>query len=68
MWLVAWTRDRHLALWLTPLVAGILVATVYGRFHYVLDVIAGVLLAVAIFATYRWVRRKHPTAPDDDTS
>ncbi len=68
VWLVAWTRDRHLALWLTPLVAGILVATVYGRFHYVLDVIAGVLLAAAIFATYRGVRRKHPTAPDGDTS
>ena len=43
-------------------------ATVYGRFHYVLDVIAGVLLAAAIFATYRWVRRKHPTAPEGDTS
>jgi membrane-associated phospholipid phosphatase len=57
VWLVAWTRDRHLAYWLTPLVGGILVATIYGRFHYVLDVVAGVLLAVTVFGVHRWLQR-----------
>ncbi len=57
VWLVAWSHDRRLSLWLTPLVAGILLATVYGRFHYVLDVIAGVVLATSVFAIYR---AKHP--------
>jgi membrane-associated phospholipid phosphatase len=47
-----------LAYWLTPLVAGILVATIYGRFHYVMDVVAGVLLAVAVFAMYQWLIRR----------
>jgi len=53
VWAVAWTRDRRLALMLTPLVAGILVATVYGRFHCVLDVVAGVVLAGLVFCSYR---------------
>ncbi len=64
VWLVAWTRDRRLALWLTPLVAGILVATVYGRFHYVLDVIAGVLLAGAVYSAYRYAElESHAPGP-----
>jgi membrane-associated phospholipid phosphatase len=31
--------------WLTPLVLSISVATVYGRYHYVMDVFAGILMA-----------------------
>ena len=31
---------------LTPLVLSICVATVYGRYHYVMDVLAGILMAV----------------------
>lgn len=65
VWLVAWTRDRRLALWLTPLVGGILVATVYGRFHYVLDVVAGVTLAVSVFAIYRIARRAAGPGSDE---
>ena len=51
--LVAWHHDRHLGYFLLPIVAGIYVATVYGRFHYALDVIAGLALAVAIVGSYR---------------
>jgi membrane-associated phospholipid phosphatase len=31
--------------WLTPLVVSICVATVYGRYHYAVDVFAGILMA-----------------------
>ncbi|MEK6286524.1 MAG: phosphatase PAP2 family protein [Acidobacteriota bacterium] len=34
--------------WLLPLGAGVIISTVYLRYHYVVDVVAGALLAVAI--------------------
>jgi membrane-associated phospholipid phosphatase len=48
LWLVAWRNQRRLALVLAPIVVGIVVATVYGRFHYVLDVAAGAALAAVV--------------------
>ena len=36
--LMVWYHDRRLGYFLAPIVAGIYVATVYGRFHYALDV------------------------------
>jgi len=36
--------------WLLPFGIGIIVSTVYLRYHYVVDVVAGALLAVAIVA------------------
>lgn len=58
LWLVAWHHDRRLAVWLAPVVAGLLVATVFGRFHYVLDTVAGVGLGVAaVWAGRRLLQR-----------
>jgi membrane-associated phospholipid phosphatase len=48
IFLVAWCHQRRLALLLTPILAGIVAATVYGRFHYALDTIAGLLLAALV--------------------
>ena len=47
----AWkSREKALAGILLPLVSGLIFATVYLRYHYVIDVIAGVLLtAVTIY-------------------
>jgi membrane-associated phospholipid phosphatase len=42
---VAWRHQRPLACFVAPILAGIVVATVYGRFHYALDAFAGLLLA-----------------------
>ncbi len=53
--LVVWYHDRRLGYFLAPIVAGIYVATVYGRFHYARDVIAGLALAVALVGSYRVV-------------
>jgi len=45
--------------WLLPFGCGIIVSTVYLRYHYVIDVIAGALLAVAIVIIanqlHRWL-------------
>ena len=39
-------RERVLVALLIPMVAGLIVSTVYLRYHYVIDVIAGILLTV----------------------
>jgi membrane-associated phospholipid phosphatase len=54
-WLVAWRHQRRLAVGLAPVVGGVIVATVYGRFHYALDTIAGLLVAVAVVAAFTGV-------------
>jgi membrane-associated phospholipid phosphatase len=51
--LVAWRRQRSWLAWLLPIYAGLVFATVFGRFHYAVDVLAGWTLALAIVATYR---------------
>jgi len=56
LWLVAFRYQRRLAILLAPMIAGLIVATVYGRFHYVLDTIAGVALAFAVVGVYQLVR------------
>jgi len=51
VWLAALRNDRRLAGWLLPVAFGIFVATVYGRFHYVLDVFAGWTLALLVYGS-----------------
>jgi membrane-associated phospholipid phosphatase len=56
IWLVAWYRQRKVAYIITPIVAGLILATVYGRFHYVLDVLAGLAVAATVVGLYRLSR------------
>ncbi len=51
--LVAWRHQRRLAYLLVPITGSVMIATVYGRFHYVLDTIAGAALAISVVVTYR---------------
>ena len=53
--LVAWRHQRRLAYLLAPISGGLLIATVYGRFHYVLDTLAGAGLAIAVVVVYRYL-------------
>jgi membrane-associated phospholipid phosphatase len=53
--LVAWRHQRRLACVLVPFTASVMIATVYGRFHYALDTLAGAVLAIAVVAGYRYV-------------
>jgi membrane-associated phospholipid phosphatase len=43
--IVAWRRARDVFWILLPIAAGLVISTVYCRFHYVIDVIAGMTLA-----------------------
>jgi membrane-associated phospholipid phosphatase len=53
--LVAWRHQRRLAYPLIPFTGSVMAATVYGRFHYVLDVLAGAALAIAVVAAHRYL-------------
>jgi membrane-associated phospholipid phosphatase len=55
--LVAWRHQRRLAYPVVLITASVMVATVYGRFHYVLDTIAGAALAIAVVVAYRYLVR-----------
>ena len=58
--LVAWRHQRRLAYLLVPITVSVMIATVYGRFHYVLDALAGAALAIAVVMAYRLVEsRRH---------
>src|SRR5262249_47519910 len=56
--LVAWRHQRRLAYLLAPVIAGVIVATVYGRFHYALDTAAGLALGAAAFSIVRFLREE----------
>jgi membrane-associated phospholipid phosphatase len=43
--IVMWKRARDVFWWLLPIASGLILATVYCRFHYVVDLIAGTTLA-----------------------
>ena len=53
--LVAWRHQRRLAYLLVPFTGSVMIATVYGRFHYLLDTLAGAALAIAVVAAYRYL-------------
>jgi membrane-associated phospholipid phosphatase len=45
MWFMARKYTKRGFLWLTPVILSLYVSTVYGRFHYVTDAVAGVVAA-----------------------
>ncbi len=70
LWLVAWKRQRRLAHLLTPIVLGAIVATVYGRFHYALDAVAGLAVALLVWRIVdgRWAPWNVNHSPEIDDS
>jgi membrane-associated phospholipid phosphatase len=52
--LLAWVYRKRMAVWMTPFVTMLCVSTVYNRYHYVSDVVAGV--AVGLFSF--WLGKK----------
>jgi len=55
--LVAWRHQPRLAYLLVPIAGSVMIATVYGRFHYVLDALTGAALAMAVVVAYRHLSR-----------
>ena len=57
-------RSRKTFLWFLPFGTGLVLATVAGRYHYVVDVLAGVLLAFVVGSAARALARRFPQDPD----
>ena len=55
VWLYAWRNSRPLFWVLSPLVLSLWVSTVYLRYHYLVDVMAGLLLAPVSFLLANWL-------------
>jgi len=55
VWLYAYRNSRRLFWILMPLVLSLWVSTVYLRFHYLVDCVAGFILAPASFALADWL-------------
>jgi membrane-associated phospholipid phosphatase len=53
--LVAWKRARDVFWFLLPVASGLILSTVYCRYHYVIDVIAGTVLAVVTVPIGDWL-------------
>jgi len=47
-------RSRRTFLGFLPFAIGLAVATVYGRYHYAIDVISGIALAFLVVPLARW--------------
>ena len=52
--LVAWRHQRRLVYLLVPITLSVMIATVYGRFHYVIDTLAGAALAIVVVLGYQY--------------
>jgi membrane-associated phospholipid phosphatase len=65
--ILAWRHQRRLAYLLISLTISLMIATVYGRFHYLIDTLAGAALAIAVVVAYRylssWPGRKTDEMP-----
>jgi membrane-associated phospholipid phosphatase len=55
-WFTAWKHFPKLAWAMTPFVIGMALATIYGRYHYVADILAGIVVALIAFETARRFR------------
>ncbi len=55
--MLAFRHRRRLFWWLLPVVLSLIVSTVYHRYHYLVDVIAGVALGVLCFFAGEWLFR-----------
>ena len=63
----AWkVREKKLFLGLIPLVTGLIISTVYLRYHYVIDVIAGIALTGLTIALAPTLRRLLPVGHSRD--
>lgn len=67
VWLYAYRNSRKLFWLLSPLVLSLWVSTVYLRYHYVVDCVAGLILAPLCFLLANWLFKRfgevHVTLP-----
>jgi membrane-associated phospholipid phosphatase len=55
--LVTWRHDRFVWWLMLPLVVGLTIGTVYGRFHYGIDATSGIVAAAVLYGVANYLRR-----------
>lgn len=55
--LVTWRHDRVVWWLMAPLVIGLTIGTVYGRFHYGVDAAGGIVAAAVLYGVAQYLRR-----------
>jgi membrane-associated phospholipid phosphatase len=58
VWLYAWRNSRPLFWTLAPLILSLWVSTVYLRYHYLVDCVAGLVLAPLSYALANWMFKR----------
>lgn len=58
VWLYAWRNSRWLGAILTPLILSLWLSTVYLRYHYLVDCLAGLALAPPCYWLANWMFRR----------
>lgn len=58
VWLYGYRNSRRLFWILSPLILSLWVSTVYLRYHYLVDVLAGLILAPPCFALANWLFKR----------
>jgi membrane-associated phospholipid phosphatase len=62
-WLYAYRNSKKLFWILSPLILSLWVSTVYLRYHYLIDVVAGLVLAPLSFLLANWLFRRFGEIP-----
>jgi membrane-associated phospholipid phosphatase len=62
--LTYYSLKRRAVYWATPLVIAIVASTVFVKQHYLIDTLAGALLAIIVFC---WIERRHKDDKDKPT-
>jgi membrane-associated phospholipid phosphatase len=63
VWLYAYRNSRRLFWILAPLILSLWVSTVYLRYHYLIDVVAGLALAPLCFLLANWLFKRFGEVP-----
>ncbi|HEV2493077.1 MAG TPA: phosphatase PAP2 family protein [Terriglobia bacterium] len=58
VWLYAWRNSRWLGAILTPLILSLWISTLYLRYHYLVDCLAGLALGPLSFALANWMFKR----------
>jgi len=63
VWLYAYRNSRRLFVFLAPFVISLWISTVYLRYHYLVDVVAGLVLAPFCFYAANWLFKRFGMLP-----
>jgi membrane-associated phospholipid phosphatase len=60
---LSWRLHRRVFWWLLPFATGLILATMYLRYHYVVDVLAAAILVPGCVAFGQWLNHRREPEP-----